>query len=155
MLKRVSVFLLVALLALPAVAADLTITPANVAAAAGDTVVRNVRAGETVTAGQPVYRNSSDNEYYLCDADASETAATCAGITLSAGSDGTYITIATAGKIKVGATVVVGTQYFVSDTAGGIMPGADLDTGDYITPIGVTTDTDEILIGIVVTGDQK
>lgn len=157
-LKRVSVFLLAITFALPAsssFASDLTITAANVATAEQGAVVRNVRAGETITAGMPVYRNTSDNEYYKCDADASATAASCAGIALSAGSDGTYITIITSGRYKVGSTVTVGTQYFVSDTAGGIMPGADFDTGDYITPIGTTVGTDTILVDINITGDQK
>lgn len=155
MIKRASILVLLSLTTAQVLATDLSITVGNVMPAASDTVVRVVRAGETLTAGMPVYRNTSDNEYYKCDADASEAAATCAGITISAGSDGTYCTIVTAGRLKIGSTVTVGTQYFASDTAGGIMPGVDLDTGDYLTPIGITTDTDEILVDIVVTGDQK
>lgn len=153
--KKILPALLLVSFALPVVAADYTITAANVAATASTTTIKNVRAGETVTAGMPVYRNTSDGEYYKCDADASEAAATCAGIAISAGVDGSYITIVTAGRMDLGTTLAIGTQVFVSDTAGGLMPGADLDTGDYITPVGVVVAADEIIVGIVVTGEQK
>ena len=47
----------------------------------------------------------------------------------------------TGGKITIGATVVPGTMYGISATAGGICPMADLTTGNYVTPLGLAIST--------------
>jgi len=40
-----------------------------------------------------------------------------------------------------GASLVVGTTYVLSDTAGGVMPAADLEIGDYPTVLFIANTT--------------
>jgi hypothetical protein len=121
--------------------ADLTITPASVLPGSGAAKV-NGTAGATITAGQVVYLDSSDNKYKLADNDSATAAVRSpAGIALHAASSGQPLTIQTAGPITIGATVAVGIVYCLSSTAGGICPNADIAAGDYNTIIGIGTST--------------
>lgn len=119
--------------------ADLTITASNVVLVDGNT--SEGYAGETITAGQPVYLKSSDELLYKGDNDAGTAPATAAikGIALNGASVGQPVTYQTSGTITIGATVTVGTIYVLSATAGGICPAADLASGDYVTIIGVAS----------------
>ena len=126
--------------------ADLTVTAANVLAASGSTKITGI-GGQTITAGQAVYLDSTDDEYKLVDNDASGTAAV-AGITLNGCGDGQPLEICTAGNINPGATVAVGTIYCSSSTAGGIAPSMDNATGDYTSILGIATTTSNILLNI-------
>lgn len=54
----------------------------------------------------------------------------------------------TAGTLTIGGTVVVGTVYVVSATAGGIAPSADLATGWYTTILGVATTAAKLSMGL-------
>lgn len=132
--------------------ADLTITAANVVAASNATRVTGT-AGETITAGQPVYAKSSDS-YHLwkCDANFSADTAAAVGIALHAASDGQPLTYITAGDVDLGATLVEGTVYVVSATAGGIAPAADLTTGWYTTVLGVATTSSNLAMQLQVSG---
>lgn len=111
--------------------ADASQTPANVTWVSGvrPTVVK---AGATVAAGQPVYRDTSDNEYKLGDAD-TDAASEIEGLSLSGGVDGRDMLLALPGsRINVGFTATAGTIYVLSTTAGGIAPWADLAQGDFV-----------------------
>lgn len=126
---------------------DLTITAANVVAGT-NAVKKLVKAGATITAGQLVYRNSTTGKYQPVDSDsATAEARTPEGIALHGASDNQPLSIQTAGDITIGATVAVGTVYVASDTAGGIMPTTDLETGDYVTIVGVGISTSAIRLG--------
>jgi hypothetical protein len=48
--------------------------------------------------------------------------------------------------------VVPGAVYVQSDTPGGIMPAADLETGDYVTVLGIGVSATEIDVLIHVGG---
>jgi len=127
--------------------ADLTITAANVQQATTATVTQ-VIAGETITAGQLVYKDTTDsNKYKLVDND-SLASSKIGGIALNAASDGQPLGIATAGDVNPGATVVVGEIYCASSTPGGIAPDADNATGDYRSILGVGTSTSNIKLQI-------
>lgn len=94
-------------------------------------------AGATLTAGQAVYLDSSDNKYKLCDADASALTGTFRGITMGGGAAGQKVLIQRKGSYTAGFTVVVGTIYLTSDTPGGIRAAVDVDSGDWLSIIGV------------------
>lgn len=116
--------------------ADLSQTPANVTTGGRTAVISQVQYGETISAGMPVYQDASTLKYLKCDADASLAASVARGIAQEGGILDDYKLIQTGGPINVGATLTQGEAYYVSDTAGGIKPHADLGTGDYITLLG-------------------
>ena len=127
--------------------ADVTQTAANVHANGATTQASRVQFGETVTNGNVVYLKS-DTKYWKCDADASEEAATAAGIVISANVADGYGYIQTSGPIDVGGTLTAGVAYVASDTAGGIKPSADLGAGDYISHLGYATAADKLELAI-------
>lgn len=122
--------------------ADISITPGSVVAGTGATFEDGI-AGATITAGQTVYKDASDsNKFKLYDADSGTAAArTLYGIALNGASSGQPLRVHRGGLITIGGAVLVGRVYVGSDTAGGIMPAADLEDGDYTTVVGVATTT--------------
>ena len=131
---------------------DLVITPSNVAIAASNARPVTVLAGATITAGMAVYLDSANSEY-LPASGATESEATIAGIAVTGCADAGYFLMQTSKSYIVGATVVTGTPYYVSDSGSGkICPHSDLASGDYVTLIGHAISTTEIDIEIAVTG---
>lgn len=132
--------------------ANLTITAANVLAGTGSSVV-NGTAGATITAGQVVYRDSSTHTFKLADANsATAEVRSPLGIALNGASSGQPLAVLTGGDITIGATVTAGVAYYLSATAGGICPVADLTTGDYPTVIGIAKSTTVITVDFVESG---
>ncbi len=130
--------------------ADVSQTAANVAK------VSNVRtfegtAGASITAGMPVYADTTDsNKLKAADAD-TLAASKAKGIALHGATNGQPLLIATGGKIDVGATLSTGVLYCVSTTAGGIAPYGDLATGDFVTLLGYGDANGDMDINIIVT----
>lgn len=119
--------------------ADLSITAANVVATAG-TRVETGTAGATITAGQAVYYDSEASTYKLADCDSATVAARSPrGIALNGAASGQPLSVATKGPVTIGATLTGGVVYYLSGTAGGICPVADLATGDYPTILGIAS----------------
>ena len=118
--------------------ADITITAANVLMTSADTTTGI--AGETITAGMPVYLKSTDARYWKAQCDGTAAEATAVGIALHASLAGQPLTIATGGTINIGATTAK-VFYYLSATAGGIAPVADLTSGQYIVALGYATTT--------------
>ena len=119
--------------------ADITITAASVVPGGGATINYGT-AGASVTAGQVVYLDSSTGTYKLADCDSATAAARSpVGIALHASASGQPLGVQTSGLITIGATVTAGVGYYLSGTAGGICPVADLATGDYPTFLGFAT----------------
>jgi hypothetical protein len=134
--------------------ADLTITPANVVPAAG-VPTKSAIAGDTITAGDTVYIDSSDSHSIKpCDADA-EASAVCVGIALNGASDGQPVTYQTGGLLTIGATVVVGVAYYVTPTTGGLGAWAEVQADDYATLVCIGTTTAIVNIRMIVTGAVK
>lgn len=135
--------------------ADLTITAASVLAGTNATITRGI-AGATITAGQAVYLDeATTGEWLLADSDSATVAARGSarfGIALNGASDGQPLAVQTGGNITIGATVVAGVAYYLSDTPGGICPFADLATGDYVTLVGIATSTTVIAIDTLYSG---
>lgn len=128
--------------------ADVTITAAEVLPTSS-TVIQSGIAGATLTAGMPVYKDSTDgNSLKACDADA-EASAQCVGIMLCGAADGQQCVYASGGDIDPGFTAVVGEAYAVSTTAGGIAPVSDITTaGDYICFLGIATTASNLKLNI-------
>ena len=128
--------------------ADITQTAANVRAYAGAST-QTVTAGETIEAGDLVYKDSADdNEYKACDTSSTAKAA-AEGMALTNAGDGESLIIVTKGEVNPGGTVAVGEIYTVSDNAGKWAPAADNGTGDFVTVCGIGTTTSKILLGFV------
>jgi hypothetical protein len=125
--------------------ADLVITSANVAAAAGATVETGT-AGVQVNAGQAVYKDPADNKYRLAQANSATPAAQVYyGIALNNAAPGQPLSVLTLGDLNVGATLAVGQVYVLSGAnPGGIAPVSDLVTGWNVTVIGVATSTNNL-----------
>ena len=127
--------------------ADLSITASEVQPGTGMQKVPGT-AGAAVTAGHPVYKDTSDsNKLKPCDADSSLTTATAVGIALHAAQDGQPLDYAESGRLTLGASagVVDGEVYLVSATEGAIMPVGDLAVGDYTCLLGIGSGNDIVL----------
>lgn len=126
---------------------DLSITAASVVAGANATKIQGI-CGETILAGQAVVRDTTTRKFMKSDVDGASGLRGCDGIALNGGAVNQPLTIQTAGDITIGATVAIGTVYVVSDTAGGIMPAADADQGDYTIILGIASTAAVIKLAI-------
>lgn len=132
--------------------ADLTVTAAS-CVKGSNAVTESGHAGETITAGQPVYLDTTTNLYMKADANAATAAArTARGIALNGASLNQPLMIQKSGDLTLGATMTAGIQYYLSDTPGGICPVADIGAGEYVVPIGVATSTTVMRLNITYSG---
>ena len=116
---------------------DIAITAASVLEGANAQLAYG-KAGAAITAGQSLYIDAADsNKLKLADCDGAAALRECVGIALMSCAAGQRVTYQKGGEITIGGTVVPGKVYVLSDTAGGIMPVDDLETGDYTSIIGV------------------
>lgn len=128
--------------------ADLTITAANVIAGAGADV-KHGTSGATITAGQAVVRDPATGKMVLADSDHATAALRIpAGIALHAASDGQPLAWLKSGPIAIGATLTAGVAYYLSNTAGGICPVADVGAGERSVLIGIATSTSVLNVDI-------
>lgn len=114
----------------------LVITAANVVAGAAGTKSLIGKLSETVTQGQVAYRDPATKKLGKADADGAAALRSAVGIFLTAGSLNQPAVVHTEGPITIGAALVVGERYFVGETAGGLIPSADLSSGEYVSYIG-------------------
>lgn len=129
--------------------ANLVITAASVVADSTATLEVGT-AGATITAGQVVYVDTTTKTYKLADCDSATLAVrTARGIALEGASAGQPLTIIRAGDVTIGATIAAGVAYYLSPTAGGICPIADLSSGDYPVVLGMGKSTTVLKVGIV------
>lgn len=125
---------------------DLVITAGNVVAGSNATRDTGV-AGETITAGKAVFLNASTNRWMLSDNNGTGTRQVT-GIALNGASANQPLAVLKDGDITIGATLVAGTDYWLSATAGGICPRADLATGMDTIQIGVAKSTSVLAVAI-------
>lgn len=120
-------------------ASDLSITASNVSPSA-NAVFQTATAGVTITAGQLLYKDSSDRKVYLADANSGTAGVRdCVGIAVTssaAGAPCTYVVEDSALQIAASG-LTNGTIYILSATAGGLAPAADATTGWYVTVVAV------------------
>lgn len=141
--------------------ADITVTAANVRklTASGSLPGSSTEigtGGATGTAGQVVYRDSTDSHQFKLAQATTQAAAAAYGIRLDGGADEQDAIVIRSGLYNPGGTVVVGQVYCVSAAAaGGIAPYGDLATGNYVTIIGVGITAASIFVNITVSGIAK
>jgi hypothetical protein len=127
---------------------DLSITPANVAAGPDSVMERGI-LGETVTAGMPVYQDTTTKKYMKADSNSAAAAARRPrGIALNGGGLNQPVEVQRSGDISIGAALTAGATYFVSDTPGGICPDADVGSGEYVCLLGVAKSTTVLTLNI-------
>lgn len=127
---------------------DIVITAGNVVAGTG-AVTETRLAAATITAGQVVYLDAN-SKYNLADTDsATAIVRKPRGIALNGGAAGQPIQIIRSGPVTIGATVTKGVAYYLSGTAGGICPVADVAAGDYTAIIGMATSATVLLVDIL------
>lgn len=132
--------------------ADLTITAANVVPGTNSTQVNGI-AGETITAGKAVYKAAATGKYMLADNNSGVAEAKIAtGIALNGASLNQPVTVHTKGDVTIGATIVAGTSYYLSDTPGGIGPFADLAAGESVCLLGIGKSTTVLSVAIQAPG---
>lgn len=131
---------------------DLVVTAANCLPGAGALVEAGV-AGETITAGQALYKDASGN-WMKADADSAVPLARDAkAISLNGAALGQPINVQKGGEITLGATMTPGTSYYLSGlAAGGICPVADVGTGEYFDFIGIAKSATVMKLGFVFSG---
>ena len=134
--------------------ADLTITVGDVKKTDSTSIAEGI-AGATITAGQPVYKDSTaSNKLKPADADVLASAA-AVGIALHGASADQPLKYATSGNLTLSAVMTAGAVYVVSTTAGGIAPVADLGSGDYVTLLGIATSATNLKLSISVSATAK
>lgn len=130
--------------------ADVVITAASVVMGSNADVRHGV-ANEAVTAGQTVYLDPADSKLKLSDNNAAGKK-TVSGFALNNAAANQPLAYQRGGDLTIGGTLVPGTTYYLSDTAGGIMPEADLDAGMDSVVVGVAKSDTVLAIGIKATG---
>ena len=133
---------------------DLVITPANVIA--GSNAQRaSGTAGASILAGKLVYKDSTTKKYLLADSNAAaQEARKTVGIALHAAELNQPLEVQTSGDITIGATLVAGTDYYGSDTPGGICPRADVGAGESVCQIGLAKSTSVLAMDVQFPGVQ-
>lgn len=140
-LLQLSLFALCAFVTSAVLAADVSVTAANVRVSADAVLVRGV-FGEAVTAGQVLYVSPTDGRYYLADCNAAGRT-TIAGIAVTGGAAGQPAIICIEDpNFTPGFTLSTVTPiYIASATPGGIAPSADVATGWFTSVLLVAKST--------------
>lgn len=129
---------------------DLVVTAANVAPGL-NAVLDTANAGAAGTAGQVAYRDAASGTFKLTDCDLAG-AKQADGIIVNGSASGQPVTVQKSGQVAIGATLVKGTCYYASATAGGICTFADLVSGDAVILLGIAISASVLDLHIVNTG---
>jgi hypothetical protein len=107
-----------------------------------------IDAGETVTAWQLVYYDTTATEWLLADANAAGEWPAW-GITLESGADGDEVMILSRGVVRYDTwNWTPGDKIYLSETAGGLTATAPSDDGDGIQPLGIAITADIVFFDI-------
>lgn len=134
--------------------ADLSPTLSDVRQVSAENLQR-VQFGEAASPGEAVYLKVSDSKYWLANCGDSAKSVVAGVVIIGNEADGWgYIANEDGGEVDMGTTVVVGTEYVVSDTDGAIMPSTDLTTGQYYSLVGIGSTSTNIRLSLDPTGIQ-
>jgi hypothetical protein len=104
--------------------------------AGSNAVKKSGVAGEAIAAARPSMLATA-KKWMLSDGDSATAAAkTAGGIALNTAALDQPLVVQSAGEIIIGATLTPGSAYYLSETAGGIQPAADLASGETVCLIG-------------------
>ena len=133
--------------------ADLTITAANVVQGANAMTEAGL-AGVLIATGRVVYRDVATRKFLLADTNsATAESRRPFGISLNGAATNQPVMVQKSGDINFGSDILTpGVVYYLSATAGGICPIADLTTGDYPCVIGMAKTAAILTIDIQTTG---
>lgn len=135
---------------------DLVISGLVIPAAYNPPELRQFESASTVTAGQMLYLAASNgNKATLADSDTGTAApAEAIGIACNDAGIGEPVGVAMFGNSVTFASAILtkGTVYYLSNTAGGICPVADLGSGDYVTLVGIATSTTVLKLYCIASG---
>lgn len=135
--------------------ADLSFTAANLIPASGYGFVDGI-AGATFAAGDVGYTSAVNGQFLLADNNDTAVKAAATGIALTAAVSGQPLRLMTSGTLACGAVLTINdAAYCVSSNAGKVCPYSDLDTGDYVTIVGVPLSTSSLRVAIRASGIQK
>ena len=130
--------------------ANLSITAANVDPGA-NAIKGTGEAGATITAGQVVYLDPTNNKVKPA-INNSTTPANVIGVALVGSSNNQPVIYQIIGDIDLGATLTVGEIYVLGNVAGSISPEADNGSGEFVTILGVATAADTLKMRIHASG---
>lgn len=125
---------------------DIVITPASVVPGANARLEQGF-AGETITAGQALYKASTGLWMKADSNSATVLARVATAFALTGSSAGQPIVVQRSGSLTIGGTLTAGVAYYLSDTAGGICPVADVGAGEYAQVLGIATSAAILKIG--------
>jgi hypothetical protein len=117
---------------------DLVITANNVLAGSNAQVDRSGVAGELIVAGKAVYKSSNTGKWMIADSNSVTVEARQAlGVALNGAALDQPVAVQKGGDITMGAALTPGSAYYLSDTAGGICPVADVGSGETVCQLGL------------------
>ncbi len=128
----------------------LTITSANVELASSNRPITK-QAGEAISAGTPVYLDTTTNKVMAADVSATASAQVIGVALTNANADEDYIAIVNAGDIVSGGTMVKGQMYYALQS-GGVGLFSDLISGDEVTAIYRAISTSVARVNVEVSG---
>ncbi|WP_262048657.1 hypothetical protein [Bradyrhizobium sp. Bra78] len=131
---------------------DLAITAANVVQGSNAKLETGL-AGETITAGQWVYQDPTTRKLLKADSDsATASVRKPRGLALNGASLNQPLVIQKKGQVTIGGTLTAGLAYYLSKTASGMCPVADIAAGGYATTLGIAISTTVFDINIEESG---
>lgn len=132
--------------------ADISVTATSVVAGSDANTVAGT-IGEAFTAGQMVYKSSATHKFMLADADsATVEARTPDGMALNGGALNQPCVVQKSGDVTLNAVLTAGVAYYLSGTAGGICPVADVGSGEYSCVLGIAKSTTVLDLNIQPSG---
>jgi hypothetical protein len=137
--------------------ADISITPTNVVPAT-DAFVETVLLGETVTAGEILVYDATDDDWVVASNATDVLSGTGNGqnlrMALSSANSGQTIAVARANSdVALGAVLTAG-RWYVLSVGGAISPESDAGSGDFSVLIGYAKTTSLLRFTPVSTGVQ-
>lgn len=134
---------------------DVIVTAASVLKSTTSSTDRGI-AGGTITAGQPLYKDSTASYKLKPAIGTSVAASACVGVALHGASLDQPVEYTTEGPYTAGTTLTVGQTYVVSAAAaGGIAPIVDLASTNFPTILGVATTAALLKVKINASGVAK